>query len=497
MIELKDVAIAFAGQEVFSNVNLIINDHDKIGLIGRNGSGKSTLLKILLGELKPDFGKVIISQGTRIGYLQQHLHFDYDYVIDEACSVLSEERWHESWKVEAMLLSLGFTEEDLLKSPAELSGGFQIKLNLAKLLLSDVECLLLDEPTNYLDIVTVEWLKEFLQQWQGGLILITHDRNFMDEIISHTILLYRHTARKNVGDTQQMYDRIAQEEEIYEKTRLNEEKKRQQVESYIERFRYKATLASRVQSRIKMLDKQEQKEALSKEVELDFAFKFLEYPSKATVLETRDLAFGYQAKELLFQHLTLNVERGETVAIIGRNGKGKSTLLNVIAGLLTPTAGQLKLNPQMVMGHFGQTNIERLNLENTILAEVQGEHTEIPESKIRSICGQMLFSGDVVYKKIKVLSGGERSRVTLAKILLQQVNLLLLDEPDHHLDMESCETLAMAIQEFPGTTILVSHNEYFLKHLPNKLIIFLEDRVQVLEGNYDDFLRRGGWANFH
>lgn len=496
MIELKNLAISFAGKEVFSDINLIINETEKIGLIGRNGSGKSTLLKILLGQLTPDTGEIIISKNCKLGYLQQHLSFTHDSVIDEACSVLDEDHWYESWKVEKMLYSLEFTEDDLLKHPSELSGGFQIKLNLAKLLLSDIDILLLDEPTNYLDIVTIRWLKSFLQQWSKGLVLITHDRSFMDSIITHTVIIHRNSARKSPGDTVHMYAMIQQEEELYEKTRINEAKKRQQIEAYISRFRFKATLASRVQSRIKMLNRQEEKTALSSIEELEFTFNFLAYPSKANVVELKDISFGYSEQHLLLQHLSLEIARGDRVGIIGKNGKGKSTLLNVIAGLLQPLNGSIKINPQISTGYFGQTNIDRLNPELNILEEVATYAPELPESKIRQICGQMLFSGDDVFKKIKVLSGGEKSRVTLGKILLQPVNLLLLDEPDHHLDMESCETLGMAMADFPGTIIFVSHNEYFLQNIPNKLIIFLEDRVVTLNGGYDDFLRKGGWEHY-
>ena len=249
MIKAKDLSISFSGRDVFCDANFIINYREKVGLIGRNGSGKSTFLKLILKKLEPDSGGVEIPKGYRIGYLEQHIHFEHKTVLQEICSVLSEEREHESWKGENILYGLGFTYEDLEKNPQNFSGGYQVKLNLAKLLLAEPQMLLLDEPTNYLDIHSIRWLKEFLQDWQGELILITHDRSFMDSIITHSLIIHRKNFRKVAGNTQGIREKIALEEEIYEKTRVNEEKQRQKTQEWIDRFGAKASQASIIQAR--------------------------------------------------------------------------------------------------------------------------------------------------------------------------------------------------------------------------------------------------------
>ncbi len=495
MLKVQNLSISFGGKNVFDDINFIVGEKEKVGLIGRNGSGKTTLFKILCGKIKEYEGEVVVPKGYRIGYLEQHLAFTQETVVEEACLALPEYKKDASWDAEKILSQLGFSEEDKVKSPAEFSGGWQIRLNLAKLLISEPDILLLDEPTNYLDILSIRWLKGFLRNYKGAIMLITHDRSFMDEIISHTIIIHRGTSIKITGNTQDMYEKIAVDEETYEKSRINENKKRAQVQRFIDRFRYKATLASRVQSRVKMLDKQEQKIELADIQDLEFKFKYQNFVGNSNMLEAEDVGFAYCHGDFLFKNLSFKIQKGDRVCVIGKNGKGKSTLLKLITGELRGLEGKVITNPKTEIGYFGQTNISTLNPNNTIEQELQSVDVLIPKSNIMRIAGIMMFSGDLAQKKISVLSGGEKSRVLLGKILLKTCNLLILDEPTNHLDMESCEALMEALEDFEGASIVVSHNEYLLNNMANKLIVFDDGKVFLFEGNYQDFLRKIGWKS--
>ena len=495
MIRAKDLSISFSGREVFSEGNFIINPREKVGLIGRNGSGKSTFLKLILKKLEPDSGSVEIPRGYRIGHLEQHIHFTHNTVLDEICSVLPADREHEGWKGENILYGLGFSEADLQKDPKNFSGGYQVKLNLAKLLLVEPQMLLLDEPTNYLDIHSIRWLKDFLREWDGELILITHDRDFMDSVITHTLLIHRNSFKKVSGNTQGLREKISAEEEIYEKTRVNEEKQRQKTQEWIDRFGSKASQASRVQSRVKMLDKIDVKEKLDNIQNLDFAFNHKIFNSKENLVEVENLTFGYDPKKLLINDLSFKIANGERICVIGKNGKGKSTLLKLIIQDIHPIKGSVKVHNKVEVGFFGQMNIDRLDKNSSVYEELQKVDERLPQSRVRQVCSNMMFSNDLANKKISVLSGGEKSRVMLGKILLKGANLLLLDEPTNHLDMESCDSLKEAIKSFEGAVIMVSHDEGMLKKIANKLVVFDEDRTFSFEDSYEFFLKRKGWKD--
>lgn len=495
MIKIRDLAISFAGHQVFEDVNIIINRGEKVGFIGRNGSGKSTFLKLILGQIEQDSGEIEIPKGYKIGHLEQHIKFHHKSVVEEVCSVLPDDREYEGWKGEEILMGLGFSPEQMLQNPAEFSGGYQVKINLAKLLLDEPNMLLLDEPTNYLDIHSVRWLKRFLQDWEGELILITHDRDFMDSVISHTLNIHRGHFKKTSGNTQNVREKIALEEEMYEKTRINEEKQREKTEEWINRFKAKASMASRAQSKMKMLEKQDRKEKLENIATLDFDFNYLPYLSKEHLIQVNNLTFGYDEHELLIKKLSFNVALEDKICIIGKNGKGKSTLLKLITGDLSPISGNSRIHNKTEIGYFGQMNIDRLNPDLSIYEEMQASAPEINQTTIRCVAGNMMFSGTLSNKKISVLSGGEKSRVMLGKILLKKSNILLLDEPTNHLDMESCDALLEAIKKFEGAVLMVTHSEYFLKEVANKLIVFDDEKVFVFEGTYEDFLRKVGWKD--
>lgn len=495
MLKVQDLSISFDGKQIFDNLNFIINDKEKVGLIGRNGCGKTTLFKILSGKIKDYEGEVSIPKGYKVGYLEQHLQFTQETVLEEACLALPEYKKEATWDAEKILTQLGFSEEDKQKNPQEFSGGWQIRLNLAKLLISEPNILLLDEPTNYLDIIYIRWLKQFLKDYNGAIILITHDRTFMDEIIDHTIIIYRGSSIKITGNTQDMYDKIATDEETYEKSRINLNKKKEQIQKYIDRFRYKARLASGVQSKIKMVEKMGEMEKLSNIESLDFDFKYQEFTGNANMVNVDNLFFGYDKDKPLIKDLSFKIQKGDKICVIGKNGKGKSTLLKILIGELQKDKGDLVINTKTKIGYFGQTNIDRLNLNNTIEEELRTVNIFLPRTTILATAGKMLFSGDSAQKRISVLSGGEKSRVSLGKIILTPCNLLVLDEPTNHLDIESCEALCEAIENFKGASIIVSHNEYLLNNIANKLIVFDNDKTFLFEGNYQDFLKKIGWAS--
>jgi len=492
MIQLRNLTKSFGGQTLFRDINLKMNSNQKIGLIGRNGSGKSTLFKIILDEESHDSGDVSIPKNYKIGTLKQHLVFTEATVREECSLVLSEEEQYNFYKIEKILFGLGFTGEDLEKDPMSFSGGYQIRINLAKLLATEPNMLLLDEPTNYLDLLSLRWLKQFIRAFDGEVILITHDREFMDTVTTHTMGIQRKSLHLIQGDTKKYDQNLALSDETYEKTRQNQEKKRKELEEFVAKNKARASTAALAQSKQKMLDKMEDMESLESESNLAFKFNYKETPAKIN-LRAEALGFGYNQNEPLFENLDFVLENGKTLAIIGKNGKGKSTLLNYIAGELKEQQGSINFHPSTTMAHFGQTNIERLNTTNTIIDEISSVDMKIGIAETRSICGTMMFPGDLAEKKISVLSGGERSRVMLGKIIATEANLLLLDEPTNHLDMYSIDSLCTAIESFKGSTIMVTHSEMLLRRLADALIIFHKGGAEYFDGTYDEFLEKIGW----
>ena len=492
MIQLTNITKSFGGQTLFRDLNLKLARNQKIGLIGRNGTGKSTLFKIILDEESHDEGDVSIPKNYRIGTLRQHLEFSKPTVHEECAQILPEDEQYNFYKIEKILFGLGFTAEDLEKDPLSFSGGYQIRINLAKLLATEPNMLLLDEPTNYLDILSLRWLKQFIREFDGEVILITHDREFMDAVTTHTMGIQRKGLFMVQGGTKKYYDTLALQDETYEKTKLNQDKKRKELEEFIARNKARASTAALAQSKVKILEKMDEMESLESETSLSFKFNYKETPAKV-LFRAEDLGFGYDESNPLFQNLTFALENGKCLAIIGKNGKGKSTLLNYIAGELPQQQGELSLHPSTSMAHFGQTNIERLNTKHTIIDEISSVDKKIGFAEVRSICGTMMFSGESAEKKIEVLSGGERSRVMLGKIIGTPANLLLLDEPTNHLDMQSIDSLCDAIESFPGSTIMVTHSEMLLRKLATSLIIFHKGTAEYFEGTYDDFLEKIGW----
>ena len=492
MIQLTNLTKSFGGQTLFRDINLKLARNQKIGFVGRNGSGKSTLFKIILGEESYDSGDVSIPKNYRIGTLKQHLVFTEPTVREECALVLPEDEQWNFYKIEKLLFGLGFTEEDLDKDPLSFSGGYQIRINLVKLLATEPNMLLLDEPTNYLDILSLRWLRGFIREFDGEVILITHDRDFMDSVTTHTMGIQRKGLRLVSGDSHKYYSTLELEDETYEKTKANQDKKRKELEEFVARNKARASTAALAQSKQKELDKMDDMGDLETDTNLSFRFNYAETPAKI-VLRADNIGFGYNPEEPLFQNMTFALEKGKRLAIIGKNGKGKSTLLNYIAGELPLQQGELNFHPSTKFAHFGQTNIERLNTSATIVDEIASMSKEIGIPQARNIAGRMMFSGELGDKKIEVLSGGERSRVMLGKIIATPANLLFLDEPTNHLDMQSIDALADAIKAFEGALIMVTHSEMLLRRLADALIIFHKGGAEYFDGSYDEFLEKIGW----
>ena len=479
---------------MFSNAGLQINPGEKVGLVGRNGHGKTTLLKMITHGEEPDSGQIQIPGDYRLGYLTQHIAFTGKTVLEECMGGLPLHEKDHSWKAEKILAGLGFSDEDMQREPAFFSGGYQVRLTLARVLVSDPDLLVLDEPTNYLDIISIRWLTSFLRAWPREILLVTHDRGFMDGVVTHIAGIHRGVIRKIQGNTEKYYEQIAQDEEIYEKTRVNEEKRRKEMETFITRFRAKARLAGMVQSRVKALAKMEKKDSLKKIESLSFSFRDLPFAGKQ-LLTGENMTFSFEASTPLITDVNLMVQPGDRIAIVGKNGKGKTTLLKLLASMLEPVAGTVKYNPGVDMGYFEQTNVQSLNLNATVEEEMLYAHEDLDRQQARNICGALMFEGDDALKHISVLSGGEKSRVMLGKLLAQPLNLLLLDEPTNHLDMETCDSLIMALDHFAGAVVLVTHNEMLLDSLANRLIVFKNDAIRLFEGTYRSFLEKEGWED--
>jgi ATP-binding cassette subfamily F protein 3 len=492
MLSVESLSKSFGARTLFSDISFRVNTGEKVGLVGRNGHGKTTLMRILTGEQEQDSGNINVPKNYRVGYLKQVLDFKSGSAVEEAALGLKAEDKDNVWKAEKILSGLGFTDEDMKKHPSEFSGGYQVRLNLAKLLLSEPDLLMLDEPTNYLDITSIRWLEDFLLKWKGELILITHDRGFMDKVVTHTLGIHRQRVKKIAGGTDKFYEQIAAEEEIYEKTRVNDEQKRKEMELFITRFRAKARLAGMVQSRIKTLEKMEKKDKLDAVEDLEFRFNHSPIRAKE-LLTAKNITFGYEPDKPLIKDFSITIGSNEKICIIGKNGKGKTTLLKILCGMLEPNSGEVSYHSNLSAGIYEQTNVLKLGLDNTVEQELLETDSVVDRQMARDAAGTMMFSGDDALKKIRVLSGGEKSRVMLAKTILQPANILFLDEPTNHLDMQSADSLLGAVDDFDGSMVMVTHNEMFLRAVADRLIVFRNDNVEVFEGSYEDFLNKVGW----
>lgn len=497
MITVSSLSKSYGSQVIFDRISFTIGAGERVGLVGRNGSGKTTLFRLILGDEAHDGGTITIPRHYKIRHLSQHIRFKNSTVLGEASRELPihEDGIDQSYKSKKILIGLGFSTDEFGRNPHELSGGFQVRLNLARVLLSEPNLLLLDEPTNYLDIVSIRWLTQTLRDWKGEFILITHDREFMDNVTTHTMGIHRSKIRKIAGSTHKLYDQILQDEEVYEQTRINEERKRKDAEGFISRFRAQANRARAVQSRIKAIEKMGKLEKMPEANNLDFQFSSAPFQGK-WLLEAENMSFSFQSDSpRLIKELSFAIKKKDRIGVIGKNGKGKTTLLRLLAGNLMPVEGRVIVHKNVELAYFGQSNIDLLDPARTVEEEILGVLQDYNKNAARNICGAMMFEGDNAMKKVAVLSGGEKSRVLLGKLLARPSNLILLDEPTNHLDMESIDSLVEAIDNFPGAVVIVTHSEMILNAVAKRLIVFDDGKTSVFQGTYRDFLERVGWED--
>lgn len=532
MFSVQNISMLFSGHLLFDQVSFLINSNDKIGLVGANGTGKSTLLKLLAKELEFDSGEIVIPEGKTIGYLPQELknestlsiyketqkafnqinalekrteqlnqdlitRTDYesaDYLNLANELSVSNERYqllggqNRDAELEKVLLGLGFTSEDFSRSLSEFSGGWRMRVEIAKILLQNPDLLLLDEPVNHLDIESIEWLESFLKNYRGAVILVAHDRIFLDSVTSRTIEI----SKKRIYDYKMPYsdyvlerqERLIGEQAAY----TNQQKQIQDIEQFVERFRYQATKAKQVQSRVKMLDKIDRIEVDTIEKSA-IKFRFQDAPSSGKiVVETQklDKRFG---DNLVLNQLDFVLLKGEKIAFVGKNGMGKTTLAKIIVGALE-YEGDLKIGYNVKLGYYAQNQAEYLDMNKTVFETIDDVATGDLRKKVRDILGAFLFSGEAIDKKVSVLSGGEKSRLALAKLLLEPYNLLVLDEPTNHLDIQSKGILKNALMQYNGSLIIVSHDRDFLQGLSDKVIEFKKAETKEHIGDIRNFLEK-------
>ncbi len=493
MIQFDNVKKSYGGECILDTVSFTLGKREKCSLIGRNGAGKTTIFRLICQQEEPDSGQITIPKGYRLGYLNQHIHFSEPSIVQEACLGLPEEEKESVYKAEAILSGLGFTKQQFEQAPSTLSGGYHLRLHLTKLLLSDPDCLLLDEPTNYLDILSIRWLANFLRTWPKELLMISHERLFLDSLVSHTIGIHRKKLHKIEGPSQKLYQQIALQEEVYEKSRMAIEKKRATMQAFVDRFGAKNTKAAQAQSRLKAIERLPELDALCAIENLDFHFPARHTPSQI-IMKVQDLSFSYGTTPLI-SHLSFEVQRDARIGIIGKNGKGKSTLLQLLIGKFRAQSGSFSSITDLQIGYFGQTHIDQLHRDATVEEEIQRSNPLLSLQEVRSIAAQMMFSQARAEKKIAVLSGGEKSRVVLAKLLAAPCHLLLLDEPTNHLDVESMEAFMDALETFEGAVVIISHSELVLQRIAKELLVFQDRGQEVFPGTYKEFLEKDGWKD--
>lgn len=531
MITVNDLTLSWGAFTLLDHINIHIGDNEKIGLVGKNGAGKSTLLKLILGDVSPTSGSVTKTRGERIGYLPQMMEHSKDKTvmeetmtafdnlfalherIDSITAELSERTDYQSnsynnlivelnnvqdrvammeseppaSQAEKVLSGLGFKPEEFNRPTRELSQGWNMRIELAKILLSKPDSLLLDEPTNYLDIESIQWFEDYLKSFKGSVLLISHDRKFLDSTTSRTIEIML----SKIHDYKVSYskykilrkERMEQQRAAYE----NQQRMIEKTEEFIERFRYKATKSNQVQSRIKALDKLERIE-IDLEDKAALTVKFPPAPrSGQVVFRSEDLAIGYGSR-VVASKINMTIERGEKVAFVGRNGEGKTTMMRVLIGELATLAGKAEHGYNVALGYYAQNQEDILDKNETVYSTLESAAPGEYRQRLRDLLGAFLFKGEDVDKKVAVLSGGERARLAMAKLILKPYNLLALDEPTNHMDIQSKEILKQALQKYDGTLVIVSHDRDFLNGLVDKAYEFRDGKVKEHLGGIEPYL---------
>jgi len=524
MLSINNLSYFIGGRPLYENASLHIKPKDKIGLIGLNGTGKSTLLRLINGEYQPDGGEISKSNDCTLGFLNQDLlsYQSEDSILDVAMEAFKEAvdihhqidkvlhemevNYHDKLvtkltrlqdqfealdgytmqaKAEEILEGIGFSTDDLKRPLKEFSGGWRMRVMLAKLLLEKPSLLMLDEPTNHLDLPSIQWIENYLKSYEGAVIVVSHDRQFLDNTIETIVEVSSQQLNVYSGNYSFYLEEKALRTEIQKNAFENQQSKIKQTEKFIERFRSKATKARQVQSRVKSLEKLERiDDVIDENASVNFRFDFKQKAGRFIVtLDNIGKAYG---DKVILKNTSALIENGDKIALIGANGKGKSTLLRVIAGDEN-IEGERKLGYNVNMAFYAQHQLESLKVDNEILEELKQAGSAKTETELRGVLGCFLFSDEDVFKKIKVLSGGEKSRVALAKTLISESNFLILDEPTNHLDMQSVNILIQALQQFKGTFVIVSHDRYFISEVANKIWYIQDQEIKEYPGTYEEF----------
>jgi ATP-binding cassette subfamily F protein 3 len=531
MIQLNSAGKRYGHKLLFEGADLLITARDRVGLVGANGTGKTTLLRILAGLETVDYGSTSVAKGISASYLPQdglsmsgqtvfaecmsvfarlqgmereleqltssmaeldHTCTEYQQVAERYHRIEHEFRTHDGYAIEAqvgtVLAGLGFLPEDWHRQTEEFSGGWQMRIALAKLLLQKPNLLLLDEPTNHLDLESRNWLEEYLSDYPYAFVLISHDRYFLDVTVNRIVEIWNRKIWPYPGNYEKYLAQKTQRQEQLEAAYRNQRERIEQLEVFINRFRYQATKAKQVQSRVKELEKMERIELPEQEKTIHFSFPQPQ-PSGRIVAEFEGVAKSYGGKEV-FREVNFMIERGDRIALVGVNGAGKSTLIKLLAAIEPPTAGEYKLGHTVQSDYFAQDQYKELDQDARILDDLGRVSPASRETDLRNLLGCFLFSGDDVLKRIGVLSGGERNRYALLRMLLHPANFLLLDEPTNHLDMRAKDVLLEALSGYTGTVVFVSHDRYFIDKLATRVFEIGGGRVEVYPGNYEDFMWR-------
>lgn len=524
MLSISNLSYFIGGRALYENANLHIKPKDKIGLVGQNGTGKSTLLKIINGDYLPSSGDVQKAKDCTLGFLNQDLlsYQSDDSILDVALAAFKEtlaiqaeieqvlklmetdysdevinklaflqdrfesnEGYTIKAKAEEVLEGIGFQTSDLQKPLRQFSGGWRMRVMLAKLLLEKPSLLMLDEPTNHLDLPSIQWVENYLKNYEGAVIVVSHDQTFLDNCISTTVEVANETLTAYAGNYSFYREEKKLRMELQQNAFENQQQMIKQTEKFIERFRAKATKSNQVQSRIKALDRLDRvHEVVNDEAFVNFKFKFSQKSGRDVV--TLDQVSKSYGELTILKNTVARIERGDKIALIGANGKGKSTLLRIIAGTEV-IQGSRQEGHNVIKSFFAQHQLEALTLDNEIIQEMSQAGSKKTEMELRGVLGCFLFSNEEVYKKIKVLSGGEKSRVALAKTLISEANFLLLDEPTNHLDFQSVNILIQALQQYEGTFITVSHDRHFIKGVANKIWYIEQHEIKEYPGTYEEY----------
>ncbi|MBD1428049.1 ABC-F family ATP-binding cassette domain-containing protein [Sphingobacterium litopenaei] len=525
MISINNLTFEIGSRALYDEANWHIKPGDKVGLIGANGAGKSTLLRLIVGQYTPTSGTISMAKDLKIGYLNQdllsyhseksilhvameaferqnQLHTEIENLLkkletdysDDILNKLSDKQmefealdgYNIEFRAHEILAGLGFSEEEQKRPLATFSGGWRMRVMLARILLQAPDILLLDEPTNHMDLPSIKWLENYLQAFEGAIVIVSHDRYFLDRIIKKTVESRKGKLTLYAGNYSFYLEEKAMRNEIQAGQFKNQQAKIKQEEKLIERFRAKASKAKMAQSRIKALERMERVDDVDDDnPEVNFSFKFSK-PSGRHVVTLENISKSYPNLEIL-RNTSALIEKGDKIALIGANGKGKSTLLRIVADADQNFEGKAIKGHNVSQTFFAQHQLEALHLENSIIAEMQAFAPKHTETELRSILGCFLFTGDDAFKKIKVLSGGEKSRVALAKALTADANFLVLDEPTNHLDMASVNILIQALQQYEGTFIVVSHDRYFLDNVANKIWFIENKEIKEYPGTYQEY----------